>query len=81
MNRTQPRSLRATTLSFVPFLFALLAPCSLTAQQGLGFQIGGVKESAGQPDALIPVSARSALLGGLEPASARFGLRVASERM
>ena len=39
MNRTQSRSLRGTTLSVVPLVFALLASGSLTAQQGLGFEV------------------------------------------
>lgn len=37
MNRTQYRLLQRTALSLVPLVFLLLAPGSLTAQQGLGF--------------------------------------------
>ena len=38
MNRTQARRLAGTMLSVLPLLLALLAPCSLNAQQGLGFE-------------------------------------------
>ena len=43
-----------------------------TVSRSVPSQIGGVEEGAGRPDTPIPVSARSALLSGLETASATY---------
>ena len=47
MNRTQARCLPGTMLPVLPLLLALLAPCSLNAQQGLGFEFSFGHQSVG----------------------------------